>query len=137
MRQAVGSLSGRLPPTAYRQLPTGYCLLKIKLHADLEQSRYQDRCRLPPRRTVSEVLADDGVRVQHVVEIEVEVRARRSHSEYFCHAQVELVQSLDIELARFDDLERLERDERAWTSNARNDPVVRVGLNEGPRQILE
>ncbi len=48
-----------------------------------------------------------------------------------------MVQAFDIELARLDDLERLERDERPGARDAGDDAIVGIRLHDGPREILK
>src|SRR6188474_3785435 len=89
---------------------------EVELRADLEHARYQDRRRGPPShatRAVGEVLAEHGVGVGDVVEVEVDRRLRRAEAEDLRQSQIDLVQPLDEQLTRLLDLERLERDERS------------------------
>src|SRR5262249_5494912 len=78
---------------------------EIELRADLEQSRVEDAQRHQPRGEIV-VLTRDRVRVQGVVEIEVDGGLRRTKLEELRKTKIELVEALAVDRSWRDDIDR-------------------------------
>src|SRR4029077_20429653 len=95
----------RLPNYPITRLPNS----KVELGSDLDEPRLQHIQRFPPDR-VRGFLLQNRIRVEQVVQIEVDVRARPADANNLREPQVDLLQSIAILRSRLDDVDRLERD---------------------------
>src|SRR5687767_884298 len=80
--------------------------LERQLQANLREARREDRLRLLPCRAVYVVLAEDGIRVQHVVEIQCRGGANTPDPKDLANPQIDLRQPVRIDRARGNQFDR-------------------------------
>ena len=90
---------------AYPAPPAYVDPLEIELHAEFPESWLQHRGRRQPRgvrRTVVQVVSEDGRRIQNVVEVEPDVGPRSAESQNLGESDVELIHAVAIQSPRLD-----------------------------------
>src|ERR1043166_3232674 len=95
----------RNPAPMRMTIRTRRMALEIKLHADLEQPRIEDAQRHETGGVVV-VLTRDRIRVERVVEVEVQCGLRPAELEKLRKTEIELVEPLAVRRARRDDVNR-------------------------------